>query len=221
MRYLSLIILLILISYSALAQDLKSSISPTNAPFTIDSAGLTSKQKKIIKDHEIYAKSEVKNHKKSSQIVGPLKTSMQKVQSLDFKLAGVHKRSCRYALKKISLYEKYKDYMGFIKNSTYDEKTSRIYLKISHVILPIDMVLYFIIPRIKKPGAYPFVFDKGFLKDLKGKIHVSPLGNECFFYVTANWEGPDTGFSNSLFEFFSKGIAVLAIENLFRVSGGN
>ncbi|MFT6070548.1 MAG: hypothetical protein ACJAT2_002681 [Bacteriovoracaceae bacterium] len=221
MRYISLIILLILISYSAISQDLKSSLSPANAPFNIDSAGLTPRQKKIIKDHEVYAKSTVKDYEKSSHLLGPLKTAMVKVQSLDFKLAGVHKRSCRYALKKVSLYENYKDYMGFIKNSTYNEKTSRIYLKISHTILPIDMVLNFIIPRIKKPGAYPFVFDKGFLKDLKGEIHVSPLGKECFFYVLANWEGPDTGFSNSLFEFFSKGIAVLAIENLFRVSGGN
>lgn len=221
MRYLSLIILLILISYSAFPQDLKSAPSPRKAPFTIDTAGLSSKQKKIIKDHEIYAKSEVKDYKKKSFHLGPVISGESEVQSLNFKLSGIHKRSCRYALNKISLYEKYKDYMGFVKNSTYDDKTQRIYLKISHAILPIDMVLFFILPRIKKPGVYPFRFDQGFLRDLHGEIHVSSHEKQCFFYVSANWEGPDTGFSNSLFEFFSKGIAVLAIENLFRVSGGN
>jgi hypothetical protein len=221
MRHLSLIIPLILISYSAFGADLKSPLSPTKTPFDIDTAGLTKKQKKIILGHEIYAKSEVKNFKKTINNLGPLLTGESEVQSLNFKLAGIHKRSCRFALKKISLYENYKDYMGFIKNSSFNEKTSRIYLNISHLILPIDMVLYFILPRIKKPGVYPFRFDQGFLKDLAGEIHVNPTKNQCFFYVSAQWEGADTGFSNSLFEFFSKGIAILAIENLFRVSGGN
>ena len=110
MRYLSLIILLILISYSAFPQDLKSAPSPRKAPFTIDTAGLSSKQKKIIKDHEIYAKSEVKDYKKKSFHLGPVISGESEVQSLNFKLSGIHKRSCRYALNKISLYEKYKDY---------------------------------------------------------------------------------------------------------------
>lgn len=221
MRYLGSIILLILISYSSFAKDQKSSQSPIKTPLDIDSVSLTKKQKKIIQAHEVYAKSVVKSFKSTVKNLGPLLTGESEVQSLDFKLAGIHKRSCRYALKKISLYENYKDYMGFIKNSSFNEKTSRIYLKISHAILPIDMVLYFILPRIKSEGVYPFIFDKGFLKDLAGEIHVSSIKNQCFFYVSAKWEGPDTGFSDSLFEFFSKGIAVLAIENLFRVSGGN
>jgi hypothetical protein len=221
MRYLLLVIPLILISYSSLAERPKSASVALEAPLSIDTAGLTLRQRKIIIDHEIYGKSEVKSFKKTNQTLGPLLSGEAKYQSLSFQMSGIHKRSCRYALSKISLYEKYKDYMSFVKSSSYDDRRSRIYLKLSHVLLPIDMVLYFILPRIKEAGVYKFLFDQGFLKGLKGRIHVSPYEKECFFFITANWEGPDTGFSDSLFEFFSKGISVLTIENLFRVSGGN
>ena len=76
----------------------------------------------------------------------------------------------------------------------------------------------FKIPRIKTPGTYPFFFDQGFLKNLKGLIQVSKSKNRCLFHTTAAWTGPHSGINDTIFAFFSKALSELAMRNLFRIS---
>lgn len=222
MRHLGIIILLILVSYSSFATDKKPEAPKKGPYYTFDTAALKKNQKKALMEGDILATSEVNSFKGKILYEAPIKKVEEiDMQKFSFRISGLHPRTCRFALKKLALYENYKQYLGFVENSSYGAKDKRVYLKLSHSILPIDMVLFFILPRIKKPGVYPFIFDVGFLKDLKGEIHVSEYKKKCFFYATANWEGPNTGFSDTLFEFFSKGMGIIALENLFRISGGN
>lgn len=142
----------------------------------------------------------------------------EKVQELYFQIAGLHPKDCRFALRKLSQYERFKDELDFVKKSSYDDKEGRIRLLLSSSILPYNMILHFKIPRIKEAGLYQFQFDDGFLLGLKGQIHVSEHKKRCLFYGTANWKGPDTGINSLVFEFFSSTLGRLAIENLFRFS---
>jgi len=139
-------------------------------------------------------------------------------QALHFIGAGLHPKSCSFALIKLSRYEDYSKFLSFIKTSAYDEQKQRIILKLSHTLLPFDMGLNFVLPRIKGPGTYPFRFDRGFLKGLKGAIHVSKHKERCLFYSEAHWEGPDSGINNQVFGFFSQALGKIAFERLFRIS---
>lgn len=139
-------------------------------------------------------------------------------QSLDFDIAGLHPKSCAFALRKLSLYETFKDHVGFISHSQYNDQTKEVFFAISSVLLPFDMTLQFKIDRMTKPGLYSFTFDKGFLKGLQGHIHVSEYSNKCFFYSTAQWMGEETRIPNSVFEFFSKTLSLMMMEKLFKIS---
>ncbi|WP_127717286.1 hypothetical protein [Halobacteriovorax sp. HLS] len=163
--------------------------------------------KKILKN-EIYVTSTVKSSKKHSQ----------NYQKLDFIISGLHPKSCRFALRKLSHYESFSKHLGFIKESSYDDKAQRVNFQLSSKLLPFDMSLNFAIPRIKRPGRYPFIFDRGFLNGLKGEIIAIEYNNRCLFYSYAQWFGHDTGIPDTLFEFFSKALAGLSMENLFRIS---
>ncbi len=141
-----------------------------------------------------------------------------KLQKLNFQISGLHPKDCRFALRKLSQYERFSDELDFVKKSSYDEADGRIRLLLSSSLLPYNMILHFKIPRIKKPGLYHFEFDDGFLLGLKGEIHVSEHEKRCLFYGSAAWKGPDTGINSLVFEFFSSTLGRLAIENLFRFS---
>ena len=142
----------------------------------------------------------------------------EKKQELKFSVTGLHKKSCRFALRKLSQYEIYKNHIGFIKKSRYLEKEGRVDFLLSSLLLPFDMRLNFKIPRIKSPGVYPFLFDQGFLKNLNGVIQVAESKNQCLFHTTASWIGPHSGINDTIFAFFSKALAELAMKNLFRMS---
>ena len=142
----------------------------------------------------------------------------KKFQKLSFKIAGLHPKSCRFALRKLSHYESYSKHLGFIKQSSYDEKSKRVNFLLSSTLLPFDMGLNFSIPRIKTVGTYPFSFDQGFLTGLKGNIIALDYNKRCLFYAYANWSGPHSGIPNTIFEFFSKALAGLSMTNLFRIS---
>lgn len=139
-------------------------------------------------------------------------------QSLSFAIAGLHPRSCSYALKTLSLYEDYSRFLSFVKESKFDEQKKELNFLIAHTLMPYDMRLIFTLPRITAPGTYPFSFEIGLLKDLRGKIHVMEMGNRCLFYSTADWRGPTTGFNPFVFELFAKTLADLSMEILFRIS---
>lgn len=160
--------------------------------------------KEKIFEGEIFSESKVKSAKNE--------------QELHFTIAGLHQKSCEYALKKLALYENYSQFLDFVKTSQYDEKTNEINFLLSHTLLPYDMRLIFKLPRIEKTGVYPFSFEQGILKNLKGNIYAIKYQNRCLFYSRADWSGPHTGFPNVIFEFFSQSLAKLSMERLFRIS---
>jgi hypothetical protein len=160
---------------------------------------------------------------KKDQIISVAKVSDKKIDNMAYQTlsvygAGFHPRSCLFALRKLSLYENYKDYVGIIKESYYDDTTGRVKFFIKSSLLPFSMRMNFKLPRITKAGLYPFTFDKGFLKDLKGHIHVFEQGKRCLLIITTDFEGPETGINNTILEFFSQAVVKLALENLIRIS---
>lgn len=163
-----------------------------------------------IEKGEVIAFSEVTTHLPKGE--------KNKKQSLNFFIAGLHKKSCRYAMRKLSMYEKLKNYLGFVTESLYDPKTKIISLTLDHALLPISMGMTFKIPRIKKEGTYPYSFHRGFLKGLRGNIHLFKHKNRCLFYTDANWYGPHSGYSDFIFELFSSTLARIAMNNLLRIS---
>ncbi len=164
--------------------------------------------KESILEGEIFSESTVKDFEQNKK----------KMQSLNFSIAGLHKKSCSYALVKLSQYENYNKFISFVKESYYNNKTGEISFLLSHLLLPYDMQLIFKLPRIKAPGTYPFSFELGFLKGLVGNIHVINHQNRCLFYSEAKWSGPDTGLNATLFEMFSQGLSKISMETLFRIS---
>lgn len=164
--------------------------------------------KESILTGEVFSESRVKSFDEKSQ----------SFQSLNFSIAGLHKKDCHYALKTLSSYESYSKYISFVTESTYDELKQEISFRLSHLLLPYDMMLIFKLPRITDVGTYPFQFDIGFLKGLHGNIHVINYNNRCLFYSTAEWKGKDTGLNNLIFEVFSQALSKLSMETLFRIS---
>jgi hypothetical protein len=165
-------------------------------------------QEKILAG-EIFSESKVQNLNKNPG---------QNDQKLNFSIAGLHPKSCTYALKTLSLYEEYSHFLSFVKESHYDVQKKEINFLIAHPLLPYDMRLIFTLPRITAPGTYPFSFEIGILKNLHGKINVIEKGNRCLFYSTAEWMGPHTGFNPVIFELFSQALSKLSMEILFRIS---
>lgn len=168
--------------------------------------------KKSVKDSilagDVFSESKVNDFEKENK----------KFQNLNFSIAGLHKKSCSYALKTLSQYEKFNKYVSFVEESYYDEPKQEISFRLSHLLLPYDMMLIFKLPRITTPGTYPFSFELGFLKGLQGKIHVINHHNRCLFYSEAHWTGPDTGLNSLIFEVFSQALTKLSMETLFRIS---
>lgn len=144
--------------------------------------------------------------------------NLNKEQLLNFKIVGLHPKSCSYALRTLSLYEEYSHFLSFVKESRYNEEKKEIDFLLSHFMLPYDMQLIFNLPRITSTGTYPFTFDIGILKNLHGEIVVSEYGNRCLFYSHAEWLGAHTGFPNLVFELFSQALSKLSMEILFRIS---
>ena len=141
-----------------------------------------------------------------------------KQQNFNFKIAALHPKSCNVALRKLSRYETFKNYIAFVTNSHYDELTQMVYFRLESSLLPFNMVLRFKLERIKKPGVYQFSFGYGFLKGLKGEIHVSEKDKRCFFYTKAKWTGPYTKIPSLLLEFFTEALSKIVVDKLFLIS---
>lgn len=150
--------------------------------------------------------------------VGQVSTPKEKFQQMMLFVAGVHPRNCTRAMRKLSLYENYSDYMDFIKTSKYDEKTQKFTFTIDHTLLPFPMIVGFKIPRITKAGHYPFTFEDGFLKDLKGTVIVQDVGKFCLLGLKADWTGPESKIPNIVFGSFVQTVGKLGLEHLIRVS---
>jgi hypothetical protein len=150
--------------------------------------------------------------------VGKVDTPKPKEQQMMLFVSGVHPRNCQRAMRKLSLYENYHQYMDFVKESRYDEKNQKISLTIDHTLLPYKMLLSFKIPRITKEGHYPFVFEDGFLKDLKGTVIVKDIGKFCSLSLKTDWRGPETRIPNIIFSSFIQTVGKVGLEHLIRVS---
>lgn len=196
-----LLILTSIVSFSLYGADQNNNVLPYKKKL----------KEKILKG-EIFSEAKVK----SLVLVQDQKT--EEIQELRFSIAGFHQKSCEYALKKLSLYESYSKFLDFVKSSEYSEEKQEINFLLSHTLLPYDMRLIFKLPRITKEGVYPFSFEIGILKDLKGTIYVEKVNNRCLFYSKADWSGKDTKIPNTIFEIFSQTLAKLTMERLFRIS---
>lgn len=166
---------------------------------------LSPKEKKIIKNHELISLSNINTEGKE--------------QSFSYYIGGLHKKECRIALRKMSLYEEYSKFIDFIKKSKYEEKTQNIYLLFDHTLLPFPISVAFKIERIKKPGKYQFFFDKGFMKGLKGIISVTnSFHGLCLMEIKAEWRGADTGINDTIFEIFMNTLGKMGTSKVFRIS---
>lgn len=208
MRYQILIALSIMISVMAFAQN------KVNLPLTF--------QKPILDELKpFYSPSEGQTEdllKGEVISVGNVTSPTDKEQQMMLFVSGVHPRNCTRAMRKLSLYENYSGYMDFIKKSSYDEKKQQVNFVMDHALLPFPMSLTFKIPRITKEGHYPFTFDHGFLKDLKGTIGVKEVGKYCLLTLKTDWRGPETKIPNVAFEAFIQTVGKLGLEHLIRVS---
>ncbi|MFP5385650.1 MAG: hypothetical protein ACLGHN_06190 [Bacteriovoracia bacterium] len=149
---------------------------------------------------------------------GKVTSPSEKEQQMVLFSSGVHPRNCTKAMRKLSLYENYHNYMDFIKTSTYDEKSQKFTFTIEHVLLPYPMVVSFKIPRITKEGYYPFTFEDGFLKGLKGTVIVQEVGKFCLLGLKADWRGPESKIPDVVFGTFVQTVGRVGLEHLIRVS---
>ena len=150
--------------------------------------------------------------------IGKVDSPTEKEQQMMLFVSGIHPRNCTRAMRKLSLYENYHQYMDFIKTSQYDEKKQIFLFTIDHTLLPFPMVVKFKIPRIKKEGHYPFTFEDGFLKDLKGTVVVKEMGKYCLLGLKTDWRGPESRIPNIVFSTFIQTVGKLGLEHLIRVS---
>lgn len=169
---------------------------------------LSGESTKLIEKGEILTKSEVLDYED------------KKFQSLNFFIIGIHPRPCAQSLKKLSLYENYKNLIDFIKVSNYDEKEQKVFFTLDSKLLPMAMNLSFKIPRIDKPGIYPFSFDIGFFSGLKGTIQAYDYQDrkKCLLYTEAYWKGAHTKFPNFIVEMFSETLSQISMEKMIRVT---
>jgi hypothetical protein len=149
---------------------------------------------------------------------GKVTSPTDKEQQMMLYVAGVHPRNCTRAMRKLSQYENYHQYMDFVKQSSYDEKTQKFSFTIDHVLLPFPMIVGFKIPRITKEGQYPFLFEDGFLKGLTGKIIVKEVGKYCLLSMKTDWRGPASPLPNGIFGTFVQTVGKIGLEKLIRVS---
>ena len=140
-------------------------------------------------------------------------------KKFSFAAAGLHRRDCATALPRLTKYEDYQRYLPFVVKSSYQTSSQTIDLLFKVWILPFSLRLLFQLPRMQQEGQYPFTFKEGFLPDLKGKITAKEVDQRCLILITANWQGPDPGFSPTLFELFTQTAGTLGMEKMLRVTG--
>ncbi|MFW5887606.1 MAG: hypothetical protein ACOCUH_02295 [Bacteriovoracia bacterium] len=149
-------------------------------------------------------------------------------QKLDFYITAMHKKSCTKVMRRLSQYEDYSKFIGPIKKSSYNDDTKYVNFRIDAMVLPKPLTMNFKIPRIRKPGKYLFVFEKGFLKNLKGNVELYEMSgclnnrrpcveNACLFWIKANWKGEPTGFNDTIIRLFTETVSSIALDSLFHV----
>ena len=67
---------------------------------------------------------------------GKVHSPSDKEQQLNLFVSGIHPRNCTRAMRKLSLYENYHQYIDFIKTSQYDDHHEKFFFTIDHTLLP-------------------------------------------------------------------------------------
>jgi hypothetical protein len=175
-----------------------------------------SKVKDFMQKHKLYTDTKLKYLEKGKVLSNADVKNLDKLQSLNLQVSGLHQKTCSIPLSKLSQYENYHQFMDFVEESSYQQKTFRMVL--GHTLLPAKFILYVEIPRITQPGVYPFVLHKGIFDGLKGLITIFAEQNKCYFHLSADWKGPDTGYPALVVETFVQALAKKGLEKLFHLS---
>jgi hypothetical protein len=163
-------------------------------------------QQNYLNEGKFLATAEVESFKKNNE----------NLQKFLFKTSALNNKSCDRVLDFLSRYEDFRLHLDFIKESKYDDISNYVSFVIDSPVLPFPMRLNFKIPRVKKPGEYSFEFEHGFLKGLKGVIHIHSVSNKCLIYSESFWQGQDTKIPDFVIEMFSETLTRIAFEKLFR-----
>ncbi len=163
---------------------------------------LSKTQKKYLKNGKVLADAEVE--------------TIENMQTFRLQVFAYHDKKCRKVIRKMSMFESYKEWINFINHSTYDPKTHLLTLKANHPLLPYPMIIYIITERPTKPGRYPFSFPTGLFGGLKGYFEITEFNNRCLFYAHSNWLGKKTKIPDFVVELFSETLSKLGGEMLMR-----
>ena len=142
--------------------------------------------------------------------------SKDKKQSFKLNVAALYPKACHKVLRKLKMFESYKDWISFITKSTYSEPNQLLTVRAEHPLLPYPMIVHIIVKRPTKPGEYPFVFPTGIFTGLKGKFIIKEHKKTCAFYAESYWKGKDTNIPDFAIELFSETLTKLGGELLFR-----
>ncbi len=187
------------------SRDVFSAVTHSSNP-----VALNQKVIKMLEKGRVIVKSEVNSFVD--------KKTKVKMQRLDFSVLGMQTNRCSRSLRKLTLYENYKDYLEFVLQSRYYEKTARAEFVIKPPFIKNLFVLKINIPRIRKEGSYPYILVKGIFPNLKGTIHVIKYKNKCIFYNLASGQGKYTGYWDTILETITSTLGKAGMERLLRIS---
>ncbi len=142
--------------------------------------------------------------------------SKDKVQTFDLQASALHQKKCKKALRKLSKLELYQDWIGFIKSSTYQEKSHLFTIKADHPLLPFPMLVHISVDRPTKEGRYNFTFPTGMFRGLTGFFDIIELNKRCLFYAESHWKGKKSKIPNFVIELFSETLSKMGGELLMR-----
>lgn len=152
------------------------------------------------------------------------KKTEHKFQKLDGFVAGIHGKNCHAVSDVLTQYEKYKDFISFIKVSDYVD--GKVILEIEAPIIGKRFKMDIKVDRLKGAGIYPYVMGTGLFTGLTGNIHFIDLplkagktDTECLVYVDAHWKGADSGYFDVVIQEFVSVVSKEGLKGLFRISG--
>lgn len=169
----------------------------------------------FFKDHWKLSKKSYSYLKKSELLAESTVGSTGKNQTMNMKVAGAHDKKCTKILRKLSLFDQYKNWISFVHESKYDPENRLLTIRADHTLLPFPMIVHVLVDKPTKEGVYPFVFPTGIFTGLKGKMHIKQTQKHCAVYSEANWSGHKK-IPDFVVEVFSETLTKLAAQALLR-----
>ena len=167
-----------------------------------------------LREGKMLVKSKVSSHQEK----GPNNTVLKK-QIFDFEMLAYHPRACRLALRKISMYESYKDFISFVAVSDYDVKSQKWSVTVDHTLFYGKMYLALTFPRVKEAGIYPFVFlENSSMPGMTGRFILNDYKGGCLVDLKSHYDGPTTTFPDTIFQIITSTLGRLGMEKLIRIS---